>query len=105
MYQQMMKELQEDLIETTTVVFDDGTEWILDFYLQFVDDTANLYGVKINRRTMDGVLIESDETFAATENRDDAIAMIKAFAKGKVLPMSLLYMVDDWEPTNLWLPT
>jgi len=91
--------LQDERIETTTVTFDNGTEWTLDFYLQSLKGLGgdNFYGIKISRSTLEGVLTESDETFAATENKDEALVMIKAFAKGKVLPISLLEIVDDWE--------
>jgi len=92
------QEMQEEHIETTTVKYDNGTEWVLEFYLQSLKtpEGDNLYGVKINRSTLEGVLAESNETFAATENIDEALTMIRAFSRGKVLPISLPHMVDDW---------
>ena len=89
--------LKEEIIETTTIEFDNGSTWALEFILQSAEEDISLFGVKINRLTLDGELVESDETFATTEKKEEALAMLKAFAKGKVLPMSLLYMVDDWE--------
>jgi len=99
MYRQLLQNLQEEHIETTTVEYDNGTEWILDFYLQSLEavDGDNLYGVKIHRSTTGGLFIESDETFTTIDNRDEALAMVKNFAKGKVLPISLFEVVEDWE--------
>lgn len=91
--------LQEEHIETTTVAYDDGTEWVLDFYLQSFEcpGGGDVYGIKVSRSTVDGVLTESDKTFAITESRAEALSMVKSFAKGKVLPISLIEVVDDWE--------
>jgi len=88
---------QEEHIETTTVEFDNGTEWVLDFYIKSIEtpDGDNFYGIKVNRSTPEGVLTESDEAFT-TENKNEALAMAKALAKGKVLPITLLEIVDDW---------
>jgi len=99
MHKQLLQGLQEELVETTMVEFDNGTEWVLDFYIQSLEvfDENSFYGIKINLSTLDGVLTESDETFAITENKNEALSMIKTFAKGKVLPISLLEIVDDWQ--------
>jgi len=99
MHKQLLQGLQEELIETTMVEFDNGTEWVLDFYIQSLEvlEGSSFYGIKINLSTTDGVLTESDETFAITEDKKEALAMVKTFAKGKVLPISLLEIVDDWQ--------
>ena len=96
MYNKLLNKVQEELIESTTVEFDNGTQWVLDFFLQFLDNETGIYGVKICMSTLDGVLMESDETFVS-ESKEEALAMLTAFAEGKVLPMSLLYVVDDWD--------
>jgi len=91
--------LQEEHLTRATIVTDKGDKWLLDYYIQTYEGRGGheIYGLKINKSTPDGVLIESEETFATTETYAEVVAMAKAFAKGTVPPVVLLEMVDEWE--------
>ena len=99
MQAQSLNVLQEEMIASNTIQQDDGREWLLDYYLQTYECLSNerLYGMKVNKNTLEGVLVETEETFATTDNRSDALTMVNAFARGTVSPCVLLEMVDEWE--------
>jgi len=93
---QIHEALREEHIANATIQQDDGAEWQLDYYLQIYDGTETLYGLRVNKSTLEGVLVDSEETFATTDNKDEALAMAEAFARGTVPPSVLLEMVDEW---------
>ena len=99
MQTQSLNGLQEEIIASNTIQQDDGKEWLLDYYLQTYEclGSGTLYGMRVDKSTPLGVLVDSEETFATTDSRSDALAMIDAFARGTVPPSVLLEMVDEWE--------
>ena len=94
---QIERVLRKEHVASATIQQDDGTIWQLNYYLQIYDGVEPLYGLRIDKCTLEGVLADSEETFATTDNKDEALAMVEAFAKGTVTPSVLLEMVDDWE--------
>ena len=55
-----------------------------------------LYGLQVDKRFPNGLLIEREETHGLTTSLDEATALAKAFAAGTVPPCVLLEMVDEW---------
>lgn len=93
-----LRGLKEESISKVKIVQDDGTEWLLEYFLQTCKRPGEdvFYGLKVEKSTTDGVLVEREETFV-TESYDEAVAMVTAFAKGTVPPRVLFEMVDEWE--------
>jgi hypothetical protein len=91
------------MITEVTIQHENGTQWILVYYLQVLPSQIDgeLYALRVDKLTRDGVLLEKAETYALTNSRKEALRMVKAFAKGTVPPSVLLEMADDWEfPTQ-----
>ena len=99
MQRRFSQDMQQECIAFGKLEQEDGQKWLLEYYLQTVKtpEDGTLYGIKVEKSTLDGVLTESEETFAITDNRDEIMLMINAFARGTVPPCVLLEMVDDWE--------
>ncbi|MCL2373523.1 MAG: DUF6514 family protein [Defluviitaleaceae bacterium] len=91
--------MREQHLQGAVIENDEGQKWLLDYYVQTYEGLGGmeLYGLKINKSTLDGVLIETEETFATSETYEEALAMAEAFARGTVPPVVLLEMVDEWE--------
>lgn len=91
--------LHEEWVANAELCTDSGEQWILDYYLQSFEgeEGAQLYGLRIDKRTHGGELQEREETRAFTESHEDALIMAKAFAKGSVPPVTLLEMADEWQ--------
>jgi len=85
---------------------DCGTEWILEYFLQEYEseESNKVFGVRVNKSTPDGVLVETEETPAISDVREEVLAMAKAFAKGTVPPVTLLEIADEWHSEHLMLP-
>ena len=85
-------------VAKTTIQTDSGDEWVLEYFLQEHqgEEGGTLYGLRVDKSTPDGVLVEREETPALAESHDAAMAMAQAFAKGAVPPMVLLEMADEW---------
>lgn len=90
------------LLASTVMQQDNGSEWVLEYYIQTYDsaDYGNVYGIKVDKCTMDGQVVESEETFGTTDKKHHALEMVNAFHKGVVPPSVLLEMVDEWESCN-----
>jgi hypothetical protein len=75
-----------------------GESWVLDYYLQKFNGSEGkqCYGLRVEKSSLEGELLEHEETRAITENREAALAMTEAFAKGSVPPVTLLEMADEW---------
>jgi len=85
-------------IATMNAESEEGTTWVLDYYiikmLGVADET--LYGLKIDKSTSGGEILESDTTYAITEDYGIAQEIAKAFASGMVFPITMAEMVDEW---------
>ena len=98
MQRRSLLETHEKRVSSATIRQEDGQEWLLEYYLQTIESPGGtIFGLRVDKSTLDGVLVEREETSATTEYEEQALAMIHAFAKGTVPPSVLLEMVDDWE--------
>jgi len=74
--------------------------WLLKYYLKTYpnldDDGSGRFGIKVTRTKLDGTLEKEAETFAITDNYDEAMAMIGHFSKGAVCHYTLNDMVEEW---------
>lgn len=95
-----------EFVKTTMeVICEDGGTWFLDYHLETYTSTdeQELFGVRVCKRSGDEV-IEERETFAISESRDQAAAIMEYLAKGTVPPSVLLEMVDEWFSNEVWRP-
>lgn len=83
------------------MVVDEKVKWILDYYVQSYQSSngSELYGIKVDKLDEEGIIAESSETFAITDDKDKAMSMLSFLAKGSVPPCVLLEMVDEWFAT------
>jgi len=83
---------------TAQMVAEDGTSWLLQYFLQTYQssDMTQMYGVRVEKLSSEGKLLESKETFAITDDRDKALKVIDFLASGDVPPCVLMEMVHDW---------
>ena len=80
------------------MVVNEKVRWVLDYYVQTYQSSngSELYGIKVDKLDDEGVIAESSETFAITDDRNKAMSMLSFLAKGSVPPCVLLEMVDEW---------
>jgi len=99
--------LEQAPVATATMEADNGVTWLLEYYLQTYESSngAELYGVKVDKLSSDGVLKESSETFAITDEHGKAQKIINFLASGSVPPCVLVEMVDEWFSNNMWATT
>ncbi|MCL2360613.1 MAG: DUF6514 family protein [Defluviitaleaceae bacterium] len=85
-------------IAQATIQPDGGEQVALGYFLcQHTGPEGEiLYGLRVDKRHLEGGLIEREETPPLTGSLADATAMAEAFAKGTVPPCVLLEMVDEW---------
>ena len=83
---------------TTQIVTDNGTTWTLEYYLQTYENSygKQLYGIKVDKLDLYGIVAESSETYAITESHSVAASILSYLACGTVPPCVLLEMVDEW---------
>jgi len=92
----------DSLVATATITTGTGEEWMLNYYLQQFTGTeaglegVQLYGLRVDKSTPDGVLADRAETPPVTQNHSLAMEMANAFANGQVTPLVLLEIADDW---------
>ena len=86
-------------ITEVTIQHQDGTQWILVYYLQSMPSQhdGEIYALRVDKLSRDGILLEKAETYALTPSKKEALTMVNAFAKGTVPPCVLLEMADEWE--------
>ena len=80
------------------MVINEKVRWVLDYYVQSYQSSngSELYGIKVDKLDSEGVVAESSETFAITDDKNKAMSMLSFLAKGSVPPCVLLEMVDEW---------
>jgi len=89
-----------DSIAKATIRTDDGEEWVLEYFLQTKGDSSEFFGLRVDKSTPDGVLVERSETAAISKCRDTVMTMINAFSKGSVPPSVLPEMTEEWCTVN-----
>jgi hypothetical protein len=92
-------------IATAKLHTDNGETYELSYFLRVFDGEKGekFYGLRIDKSTPEGVLIEREETLAVTESHEEILIMARAFAGGSVPPVTLLEMTDEWQPGELIL--
>jgi len=83
---------------TAQLVSEDGGSWVLQYFLQTYQSTDEtpMFGVRVEKLTQEGKLLESNETFAITASRDEALDIADYLAKGTVPPCVLMDLVEEW---------
>ncbi|MCL1863326.1 MAG: DUF6514 family protein [Defluviitaleaceae bacterium] len=85
-----------ELIMRTEIYTDSEEKWQLSYYLTTFKGEKDYYGLAIERATPEGKITETEETPAFSEDIEEATTMAKAFARGTVLPYTLLELTDEW---------
>jgi hypothetical protein len=71
--------------------------YTLIYYLRaFPAQEGTAYGLRVDKSTPEGVLLEREETPAVLADISHAMRMAGAFAAGTVMPCTLLEMADDY---------
>ena len=92
-------------VAKTTIQTDSGEKWALEYFLQIWRDGSEFFGLRVEKSTLEGVIVEREETPAITDSRQSAMDIAKAFAAGSVPPSVLLEMVDEWCSDFTGIPT
>jgi len=92
---------KQEPIKTVEGHNEDGkVTWLLEYYLQTYPNPSNdgkgRFGIKIIRNNPDGTHDKTAETFAITDDFDEAMAMAKHFSKKAIRPHILCDMVEEW---------
>ena len=85
-------------VQSATAKTETGTQWQYDYFVQTyksTDDTT-FFGIKAEKRSVDGELVEVSDTFAITQDRERVEEIIAFLAKGSVPPCTLVEMVNEW---------
>ena len=90
---------QTERITEVTVKHENGAQWVFVYYLQtqISKEEGELFAIRVDKISRDGILLERAETYALTDIREEALTMLHAFAKGTVPPSVLLEMADEWD--------
>jgi hypothetical protein len=97
--------IKTERISEVTVKHENGTAWVFVYYLQIIPSRSegDLYAIRVDKLSRDGVLLEKAETYALTPSRREALSMVNAFSAGTVPPGVLLEMADEWSmATQPW---
>jgi len=71
-------------------------KYYLKTYPNLDSDSKGRFGIKVARTKLDGTSEREAETFAVTDNHEEAMAMISHFSKGAVCHYTLNDMVEEW---------
>ena len=94
-----MKHRNTDIpIATASIHPEDSDVLSLEYTLLCVagQEGENLYALRVDMRSPEGILLEREETPGFTGSLEDATAMANAFAAGTVPPCVLLEMTKEW---------
>ena len=85
-------------ISKATISPDNEKKSILEYSLRCItgSEGENLYGLRVDKRCLNGKLLQREETPALTNMLSEATALAEAFTTGTVPPCVLLEMVDEW---------
>ena len=84
-------------ITQTKITTDSEKIFLLEYSIRRISNRegGELYGLRVDKRSQTGMLLEREETPALTESLGEVTALAKAFAAGTVFPDFLLEMVDE----------
>jgi hypothetical protein len=77
------------------IIKDTGEACVLVYYISIMGDDIPLYGLKVEKRSETGQLLETETTPALTASHEEAVRLARFFAKGSVPPCTLLEMTDE----------
>ena len=99
----MLSHDQAILTAKATINPDESEALALEYFvcMQTGSEDEVLYGLRVDKRHLDGGLIEREETPALTGSLAEAKALAETFAAGTVPPSVLLEMVDEWHESSL----
>ena len=80
------------------IELENGEQLALEYSLRYFTgpEEEALYGLRVDKRTTQGQLVEREETSAITASLEVAKALAEAFAAGTVTPCVLQEMVHEW---------
>lgn len=90
-------------VAQASILPDSGEQLILEYYIRQYTGAEDeiLYGLRVDKRSTEGVLIEREETPALTGSLQEATSLAERFAAGTVPPCTLLELVDEWHEAEL----
>ena len=93
-----MKLLNEEWFNKAEYETECGERWVLDYFIKAFEgeEGAEVYGLSVNKSTPEGLLCDSEDTGAISENRTSLLQMATAFVNGIVPPCTLVELADDW---------
>jgi len=85
-------------ISTIDVVTEEDLTWVLEYYVLTMQGVADevFYSLKVDKCTPLGEIVESETTYAITEDYTVVRDMAIAFCKGMVFPINVSELVDEW---------
>ena len=84
------------MIERADLQDEYGSKWELKYYVQsHAGEKEKTYGIKVERCGKDGMI--SEETFGVTASYEEAASWVRKMANGKVTPLTLHDVVDNFE--------
>jgi len=85
-------------VAKATIQPEDSELLVLDYALRLIPGPEGeaLYGLRVDKRSSDGVLLEREETPILTGSLEEAKALAETFAAGTVPPCVLLEMVAEY---------
>lgn len=91
-----------ELVADEKIRLESGETWVLSYYVPVFsgEDGEEIFGLRVEKKSPEGDLLESEETPPLTADRDEIFAMARAFARGSVPPVTLLEMADEWAGAN-----
>ena len=93
-------------IAKATIQPEDGGQLLLDYALRCVTgpEGETLYGLRVDKRFPNGVLVEREETPGLTGSLEEASNLAEIFAAGTVPPCVLLEMVAEYYQPMFTVP-
>jgi len=93
-------------VAKATIQPEDSELLVLDYSLRCLTgpEGETLYGLRVDKRLPNGVLIEREETPGLTGSMEDAKTLAETFAAGTVPPCVLLEMVAEYYEPMFTVP-
>lgn len=90
-----------EVFETKELTADNGKVYSLNYNLISIDivdenyESSTAYGIEIEK-FLNQQLKEKDFIYAISKNKQEVISLLKILSNGKVTPMSLVNVIDDY---------
>ncbi|MCL2571914.1 MAG: DUF6514 family protein [Defluviitaleaceae bacterium] len=98
-----MKKENSITVSKTTIHPEESDPRALEFCIHQLTGYEGeiLYGLKVIMRTVDGTLLEEEDTPALTPSLTEIVRLAEMLVKGEVPPSGLLSMIDEYFDLNL----